>query len=395
MAQRTISNTGGDFNNTATWVEGVVPTSADHIVATATSGQLTINVASTVQYADLSLYTNTLTFTSNLTLGLAAATTTFGSSMNFAGAGILICAVAHTFVQNTTNQIPAVRFGAGTKTLNTNLYVTTFEALGSFAANGNTIFISGNINTGIQGVTGTSILRLVGSGDLNAGNITNIVFDTVGTYNGSAIGLGLGLNSSATWISGTITNGRIKPTATTTITLDLGSSQWESFDSVTSGVALQLNSDFNVNHFTYNTGSNTTALTISGTGSLRATTVSLTSAQVNTTGVIQYRVPLFRLNTTGTHTIGKIVANGFAGIATNATSSLQYGDIRSTSSGVKTTINLTGATMDSSVSYFDLTDIDVTGNQLYVNNGTLTNTTNITTTPPSGGGGQFAFTYVN
>ena len=53
MAQRTISPGGGDWNLTATWVEGAVPTTSDHIVGDASSGQLTVNVNATVQYLDL------------------------------------------------------------------------------------------------------------------------------------------------------------------------------------------------------------------------------------------------------------------------------------------------------------------------------------------------------
>ena len=46
MPTRTISNAGGNYNATTTWVEGVVPNSGDDVVATATSGQLTVNVSS-------------------------------------------------------------------------------------------------------------------------------------------------------------------------------------------------------------------------------------------------------------------------------------------------------------------------------------------------------------
>ena len=60
MALITISNTGGNFNATTTWVGGVVPVSIDTINATATSGPLTINVASTVAGVDFTNYVSTL-----------------------------------------------------------------------------------------------------------------------------------------------------------------------------------------------------------------------------------------------------------------------------------------------------------------------------------------------
>jgi hypothetical protein len=48
MALRTVSNTGGNWNATTTWVGGVVPSATlDTVAFTATSGPLTVNVAST------------------------------------------------------------------------------------------------------------------------------------------------------------------------------------------------------------------------------------------------------------------------------------------------------------------------------------------------------------
>jgi len=47
MAVITVSNTGGNYNATGTWVGGVIPLTTDTIAFTATSGNLTINVAST------------------------------------------------------------------------------------------------------------------------------------------------------------------------------------------------------------------------------------------------------------------------------------------------------------------------------------------------------------
>ena len=46
MAVRTIAAGGGNWNATATWVEGIVPMLGDTVFAAVTSGQLTVNVAS-------------------------------------------------------------------------------------------------------------------------------------------------------------------------------------------------------------------------------------------------------------------------------------------------------------------------------------------------------------
>ncbi|EKE19168.1 MAG: hypothetical protein ACD_9C00113G0001, partial [uncultured bacterium] len=80
-ATRTISDAGGNWNSTSSWVEGAVPTSADDVVATATSGNLTINVSTAVRSIDLSSYTGTLTHNAvNLSVGDA-----LGGALNFSG----------------------------------------------------------------------------------------------------------------------------------------------------------------------------------------------------------------------------------------------------------------------------------------------------------------------
>lgn len=76
MATRTIANGGGNYSSTATWVEGAVPTASDDVVATSSSGQLTVDVTSLCRSVDLTGYTNTVTFTAQLNLG----TTTPGPS---------------------------------------------------------------------------------------------------------------------------------------------------------------------------------------------------------------------------------------------------------------------------------------------------------------------------
>lgn len=59
MAVRTISDAGGNWNDTAAWVEGAVPTNADDVVATATSGNLTLNVNGYCRSIDFTGYTGT------------------------------------------------------------------------------------------------------------------------------------------------------------------------------------------------------------------------------------------------------------------------------------------------------------------------------------------------
>lgn len=83
-ATRTISDAGGNWDSPASWAEGAVPTAADDVVASATSGSLTINVAAACRSIDLSSYPNSSTLTHNaFILSVGDAT---GGMLNFSGA---------------------------------------------------------------------------------------------------------------------------------------------------------------------------------------------------------------------------------------------------------------------------------------------------------------------
>lgn len=71
MATITASPTGGNWNATAAWVGGVVPGAGDDVLLTATSGNMTINVASSVLSLDCTGYTGTLTHAAAVTFTVA------------------------------------------------------------------------------------------------------------------------------------------------------------------------------------------------------------------------------------------------------------------------------------------------------------------------------------
>ena len=84
MATRTISNIGGNYSVIGTWVEGAVPTSADTIVATSTSGNLIINTASNAGSVDFTNYTKNLSLAVNTTWGVYG-NFTLASGMTISG----------------------------------------------------------------------------------------------------------------------------------------------------------------------------------------------------------------------------------------------------------------------------------------------------------------------
>ena len=67
MATRTVSDVGGNWSATATWVGAVVPIAGDDIAFTITSGNLTVNVNTAVLIGvNLTNYLGTITFTQTI-----------------------------------------------------------------------------------------------------------------------------------------------------------------------------------------------------------------------------------------------------------------------------------------------------------------------------------------
>ena len=72
MTTRTVSNSGGNFNSGTTWVEGIVPTIADDVVFTVTSGNLNITANAVCRSYDETNWIGTLTHGSfSLSIGNA------------------------------------------------------------------------------------------------------------------------------------------------------------------------------------------------------------------------------------------------------------------------------------------------------------------------------------
>jgi hypothetical protein len=105
MAIRTISDAGGNWNDTATWVEGIVANQYDNVVAQSdgSSGNLTLYGSSAYCIdLDLSNYTGTLTF----------------NSRKIFMTGSLIFSAAMTVV--ATSSSSAIYFSTGTGNITTN-----------------------------------------------------------------------------------------------------------------------------------------------------------------------------------------------------------------------------------------------------------------------------------
>jgi len=87
MAVRTVSNTGGNWNATTTWVGGVVPITNDTVDFTATSGNLTVNLT-TAALAGINFtnYVGTITFNANISVNTSVNLGTGGYTQAGSGA---------------------------------------------------------------------------------------------------------------------------------------------------------------------------------------------------------------------------------------------------------------------------------------------------------------------
>ena len=407
MATRTISNAGGNYNATGTWVEAIVPTSADDVVATATSGQLTVNVAAAARSFDFTNYVNTLTMNAIWTVS-GVATQTFVTGMTISGASAI--AITGTAAAITTNGklIPNLNF-TNNKTFNDILKVVNITLqTGTF--NGFQFDISGNLACGTAAIAGNAPINLIGSGTIALGNYTGtggININTSGTLTGTTVGIGLNSNTTLNYSAGTLSQMKLK-IVTTPITINGNGVEFESFDYATVAntvhivnVPTQLKVKYlnaGPQSATY-TPSTVSLLRFTGAGGINVTqSMNIFSSIINNGGDAQPKVPVIELGTGVTHTINSLNVYGYEGITTNTgAGSRTKALIKSTNSGVQASVDLLTPS-SSFIVNTDLTDINFVNLGAYVlGNGTLSNCTNanIITIPGTGTTGGGSFTFVN
>lgn len=432
MATRTISNTGGNYNAVGTWVEGIVPTSADDVVSTATSGPLTINVSSAARSFNLTTYTNTLTISQFWSIGGNTVANVFGSDMSFTAPTStsifrIILTNASTLAQYTTNRIPGLRFAAGVKTLLTDIYCVHFDINTSSNAisNGFTLYSSGNLGSetsyntvgGQQpGFYGTTKLVLDGTGIISMNVASEIEINTTGTYSTNYIGLVIngvaGYSQKVSITAGNISDSFVLSIGKSSlsipnvsITSNVEIPNLLIFNLYVSSLARNMNiyllksmSIANISilsSFRAGTSDNATQIiSIYGFG-LSASNVTLFPSQKtgSSTTVFEYnsKGPDLRLCSGVTHSIGTLMAIG-GSITDKAT-------ISSTTASSPCTLKL-GTKEGSQIINYNFTDVNASsGAQVVAINATVSNCTNVTNVYPTGGtpsgGGGGAWTFIN
>lgn len=426
MPTRTISNTGGSYNATASWVEGVVPTSADDIVATATSGQLTINIGAAARTIDLTNYANTITLNADWTVSGAGLSNIIAvTGMTYSGTGRLTFSATQTLSQTGTVRVANLRFtSSNTKTISSDIYCNNFAIGGSCVINGNRIFVGGNLGdntaTTIDAIRaqGTTNYTIDGSGyvSYNYSGTGTMSFNSSGTYNTVGVGFSIG-------------NDNYTSTPTINI-LNIGTPSLFNIvllKSTLNDNTYNINSTVNTPNFfvstsaVNNAGPNLTLQTTSGImcnlfgiypnsrpfttdnaipdvrisgGTFSPTILNLTPTYRTTSSgtnppaasAFTYRAPTLRLDPLYTHNIGVMKLSGGG--------SPDRPEIRSTSTS-SVPINLLSRTASQIIDY-NFTDVNAVGQQIVAINGTFSNVTNVTNVyPTSTGGGGGSFTFVN
>ena len=411
MAIRTISNAGGNYNSTSTWVESVVPTSNDDVIATSSSGQLTVNVNSACKSFNFTNYTNTLTMNGTLTANGSSSTMIFVSGMTINGSSNIIIGGALTSITTNNKIIPNLIIN-GTKTLNDNLNVINISPSNNAPTlNGNSVNCSGNWDTSFWNVAGTSVINLISTGGtVSLGSYAGTGgLNLNGNFSGSTIGIGLSTNTVLNINSGsTLSKMRIKQLSSP-ITLNTNGLELETFDTTSAANAVvNLPSEFKVKYLNIQAGAyvptSQYAITFAGAGALNVTdSMNLNSTLVNNGATIEYKPVNLLLNTGVTHSINTLNMNGFASITTHTLNSATLGKFRSASSGIRANVNLLNPSQ-SIISSTDIIDINFTGPIVYTlgSGGTITNSVNVTNIPlisPGSGSGSTsgggAWTFVN
>jgi hypothetical protein len=200
---------GGNWNADATWsttsgggADTTVPTAGDDVVLDASSGNVTINVASVCRSLDCTGYTGTLTHNAGINLSIGDAT---------AGAGNialkLVAGMTYTLGNNATSAISFVSTSATQQTVD---YGGKNGALATFNGLGGSWILVSDFTATFNG--GTGIDLVAGSLDTNGYSVTSHGFRLTGTavrslsLGSSVLAMQANAGGLGVWNAATITN---------------------------------------------------------------------------------------------------------------------------------------------------------------------------------------------
>ena len=428
MATRVVSASGGNWNATATWVGGVIPTTTDDIQLASTSGPLTVNVSASILGIDITFaYANTLTINSSITLTLTSSTFTnnfggavFAPTYNFLGTGASQGRISKNTGSSNfllsfsgTEPIPCFqnsssgRINPGT---GGTFYFTNLISTSQLQFDADDIYIDGNFDAGFSAVGGNARYRMVGTGTLTVyqfgigGTNTQMRIDTAGTITVAAGGFGFGTaNGTAGTIielrhvAGTIVNPTIRANlnginSTNTQILNLiAGTTWDFYGIANSTAFITFAGSPQFDKFMLNItgGSSVANITLDGTN-ITVNEFNVFTNLVNLTGTYYRSSVDIVFGSSWSMTVNSAIDLNGGSNEPNAAQTPPV-EIRAASGA---TPNLIVNTFNQYVSRTRFTNINCSGgNTLYGQSLTLSGTTNITqyTLPPTGGGGSFTY----
>jgi len=231
MATRTVANGGGNWNAIGTWVEGAIPTSADDVVFTATSGALTINTTANCLSFNTTNNVSTITWNASLRISGNITLTAGFTITTTSGSPQLIPIATGTLTSNGVT-FPYILVFQGlasqTFTLADNWTVGSLvfqQGASSVIAGSKTIFINENLtHSSAQSMTSTgTTLVMQGTGSISntaVGSFScDITINTSGIITfGTTVRFTTGIFS---WIAGTVNSTGSNFTANSPCTIDV------------------------------------------------------------------------------------------------------------------------------------------------------------------------------
>lgn len=283
MATYYFRNAGVNWGDAANWsltdgggATGAVPSSTDDAVFTNNSGNCTVNITNrvcqTLNFNGGTGYTNTITFTFNISVSGAI---TLSSGMTFAGAATLryLSGLNSTLTSNGKEVGVVFEFVcqgshtitfADNWTFGENLILQSGTGAAVVIYNGNNLLCKKSLltnNPSIRVVYGTTKIQMIGSGDIGTvGVVLNVGLDleinTVGSYTIRNFTWGYLGGRTLKYTTGTVTH-----PINTTLSLSINSNATNTLD--LNGIDFQTISIAGGSNVVYNLSSNLKCVTLS------------------------------------------------------------------------------------------------------------------------------------